>query len=314
MATHRRGEPPVDAAGLRQLGDEELMRLIAGGDPRAFEVVYERHCTAAFSLAYRICGVRATAEEVAQEAFLAIWRSGGRYDRTRGSVRTWLLGVVHNRAIDMLRRTTVHERHRAADERAAESIEAAVRVQNPDAIAKHADAFARAAVPVSHHRYVLRQSVPVHRVGRIPSPAPVAVHDPQAQAVRHRAVHPDLVHIRGAVPVVHHRSVPGQAVRESLGGRRIIGELPRHIQHPGTATATGLWASEDTQFGPAIAVPVSNHGSIAWQTEGENPVSASHTVPLAIVVEVEIPHSVAEHAEPCLPVPGPVAGDGLIAG
>jgi RNA polymerase sigma-70 factor, ECF subfamily len=129
MATHRRGEPPVDAAGLRQLGDEELMRLIAGGDPSAFEVVYERHCTAAFSLAYRICGVRATAEEVAQEAFLAIWRSGGRYDRTRGSVRTWLLGVVHNRAIDMLRRTTVHERHRAADERAAESIEAPERTE-----------------------------------------------------------------------------------------------------------------------------------------------------------------------------------------
>ena len=105
------------------------MRLIAGGDPRAFEIVYERHCTAAFSLAYRICGGRATAEEVAQEAFLAIWRSGARYDRTRGSVRTWLLGVVHNRAIDVLRRTTVHERRRAADERAAESIEAPERTE-----------------------------------------------------------------------------------------------------------------------------------------------------------------------------------------
>jgi RNA polymerase sigma-70 factor, ECF subfamily len=105
------------------------MQLIAGGDPRAFEVVYERHATAAFSLAYRICGVRATAEEVAQEAFLAIWRSGARYDRARGSVRTWLLGVVHNRAIDMLRRTTVHERRRAADERAAETLEAPERTE-----------------------------------------------------------------------------------------------------------------------------------------------------------------------------------------
>lgn len=105
------------------------MQLIATGDPRAFEVIYERHATAAFSLAYRICGVRAAAEEVAQEAFLAIWRSGARYDRTRGSVRTWLLGVVHNRAIDTLRRTTVHERRRAADERAAESLEAAERTE-----------------------------------------------------------------------------------------------------------------------------------------------------------------------------------------
>lgn len=105
------------------------MQLIAGGDPRAFEVVYERHATAAFSLAYRICGVRATAEEVAQEAFLAIWRSGARYDRARGSVRTWVLGVVHNRSIDMLRRTTVHERRRAADERVAETLEAPERTE-----------------------------------------------------------------------------------------------------------------------------------------------------------------------------------------
>ena len=100
------------------------MQLVARGDPRAFEAIYERHAAAVFSLAYRICGVRATAEEVAQEAFLVVWRSGMRYDRTRGSVRTWLLGVVHNRAIDMLRRATVHERRRAADERAADLLEA----------------------------------------------------------------------------------------------------------------------------------------------------------------------------------------------
>jgi RNA polymerase sigma-70 factor (ECF subfamily) len=105
------------------------MQLVAGGDPRAFEVIYERHAAVAFSLAYRICGVRTVAEDVAQEAFLAIWRSGARYDRARGSVRTWLLGVVHNRAIDMLRRTTVHERRRAADEQAAERVEAPERTE-----------------------------------------------------------------------------------------------------------------------------------------------------------------------------------------
>jgi RNA polymerase sigma-70 factor (ECF subfamily) len=125
MATQRRETSfRSGLTALRQLGDEELMQLVAGGDPRAFEIIYERHGTAVFSLAYRICGVRATAEEVAQEAFLAIWRSGARYDRTRGSVRTWLLGVVHNRAIDMLRRTTAHDRRRASDEQAADWIEA----------------------------------------------------------------------------------------------------------------------------------------------------------------------------------------------
>jgi RNA polymerase sigma-70 factor (ECF subfamily) len=118
----------VDPA-LQRLADEDLMQLVAKGDARAFEVVYERHATAVFSLAYRICGVHAAAEEIAQEAFLATWRSGARYDRSRGSVRTWLLGVVHNRAIDMLRRSTVHDRRRTADEQAAERLEAPERTE-----------------------------------------------------------------------------------------------------------------------------------------------------------------------------------------
>src|ERR1700733_1829392 len=129
MATEQgKGSRSVDPA-LQRLADEDLMQLVAKGDARAFEVVYERHATAVFSLAYRICGVHAAAEEIAQEAFLATWRSGARYDRSRGSVRTWLLGVVHNRAIDMLRRSTVHDRRRTADEQAAERLEAPERTE-----------------------------------------------------------------------------------------------------------------------------------------------------------------------------------------
>ena len=100
---------------LAQLADEDLMQLVRRGEAAAFEVVYERHATAAFSLAYRMTGTRNVAEDVVQEAFLALWRSGARYDRTRGSVRTWVLGIVHNRAIDALRRSVVHERRRASD-------------------------------------------------------------------------------------------------------------------------------------------------------------------------------------------------------
>jgi RNA polymerase sigma-70 factor (ECF subfamily) len=107
---------------LRRLADEELMLLVAGGDADAFEVVLERHADAAFSLAYRMCGQRSAAEDVAQEAFLAIWRSGARYDRARGSVRTWTLGIVHNRAIDALRRGSAHERRRASDEGVEETL------------------------------------------------------------------------------------------------------------------------------------------------------------------------------------------------
>ncbi len=86
-----------------RLADEELMPLVGRKDPEAFEVLYDRHGGAAYSLAYRIVGDRAAAEDVTQEAFISVWRSGARFDAARGSVRSWLLSVVRNRAIDFLR-------------------------------------------------------------------------------------------------------------------------------------------------------------------------------------------------------------------
>ena len=97
---------------IRNLADEEVMQLVQRGDPRAFELLYDRHGGAAYSLAYRIVGKQSTAEDVVQEALLSIWRSRLRYDQTRGSVRTWILGIVHNRAIDGIRRNAVHDRRR----------------------------------------------------------------------------------------------------------------------------------------------------------------------------------------------------------
>jgi RNA polymerase sigma-70 factor, ECF subfamily len=109
---------------IRDLADEEVMQLVRQGDPRAFELLYDRHGGAAYSLAYRIVGRRAAAEDVVQEALLSIWRSRLRYDQTRGSVRTWILGIVHNRAIDGLRRSSVHDRRRATLEVVEERFEA----------------------------------------------------------------------------------------------------------------------------------------------------------------------------------------------
>ena len=80
---------------IRVLADEELMQLVRQGDPRAFETVYDRHGGAAFSLAYRMVGNRTVAEDVVQEAFLSIWRSRLRYESDRGSVRSWVLGIVY---------------------------------------------------------------------------------------------------------------------------------------------------------------------------------------------------------------------------
>ena len=112
---------------LRALADEDLMQLMHRGDPRAFEAIYERHSAAAFSLAYRMVGRGNVAEDVVQEAFLSLWRSGARYERARGSVRTWVLGIVHHRAIDQLRRSSVHSKRRASDEGIEERLESGER-------------------------------------------------------------------------------------------------------------------------------------------------------------------------------------------
>jgi RNA polymerase sigma-70 factor, ECF subfamily len=94
---------PVRREKAERLADEELMPWIGRKDAEAFEVFYDRHGGAAYSLAYRILGERGAAEDCIQEAFISIWRSGGKFDATRGSVRSWTLSIVRNRAIDVLR-------------------------------------------------------------------------------------------------------------------------------------------------------------------------------------------------------------------
>ncbi|HTA11941.1 MAG TPA: sigma-70 family RNA polymerase sigma factor [Solirubrobacteraceae bacterium] len=116
------------AGALSVLADEELMQLVYRGQAEAFEVIYDRHADAAFSLAYRMCGQRALAEDVVQEGFLSLWRSGAHYDRARGSVRSWVLGIVHNRAIDALRRRTVRDRGRVSGEGIEERVASPERI------------------------------------------------------------------------------------------------------------------------------------------------------------------------------------------
>jgi RNA polymerase sigma-70 factor (ECF subfamily) len=115
---------PTRRDDLRELADEELMQLVGDGEARAFEVVFDRHGGASFSLAYRICGRRAMAEDAVQEAFLSLWRSGARYESTRGSVRSWVLAVVHHRAIDALRRGMVRDGRDVGEEGIAERVAA----------------------------------------------------------------------------------------------------------------------------------------------------------------------------------------------
>src|SRR3712207_7807175 len=85
------------------LADEDLISLVEATDAEAFATLYDRHSRAAYSLAYRMMGERQAAEDLAQDAFLKVWRSATSYRADRGSVRTWLLSIVHNRGIDQLR-------------------------------------------------------------------------------------------------------------------------------------------------------------------------------------------------------------------
>jgi RNA polymerase sigma-70 factor (ECF subfamily) len=76
------------------LADEDLISLVEAADGEAFATLYDRHSRAAFSLAYRMMGDRQAAEDLAQDAFLKVWRNASNYRAERGSVRTWL-GPLH---------------------------------------------------------------------------------------------------------------------------------------------------------------------------------------------------------------------------
>jgi RNA polymerase sigma-70 factor (ECF subfamily) len=74
------------------------------GEQAAVTGLYDRHGGAAYGLAFRITGDGTLAEDVVQEAFLSVWRQCGRFDPARGQVRSWLLTIVHHKAVDAVRR------------------------------------------------------------------------------------------------------------------------------------------------------------------------------------------------------------------
>src|ERR687897_398498 len=112
------------------LADEDLISLVEAADAEAFATLYDRHSRAAFSLAYRMMGEPQASEDLTQDAFLKVWRAASSYRADRGSVRTWILSIVHNRGIDQLR-------SHASRRRTQEKIEAsAPRSQPSEAFAE----------------------------------------------------------------------------------------------------------------------------------------------------------------------------------
>jgi RNA polymerase sigma-70 factor (ECF subfamily) len=108
--------------------DAELLRTIGQGDPRGLDQLFVRFRRPAFALARRILADDVLAEDVLQDVFLTVWRDPGAFDRSRGSAAAWLLAVVHDRAVEAVRREESHRRRRArAEEDLARGVPTAAR-------------------------------------------------------------------------------------------------------------------------------------------------------------------------------------------
>ncbi|HEY2765050.1 MAG TPA: sigma-70 family RNA polymerase sigma factor [Pseudonocardiaceae bacterium] len=105
-----RSTSPVPApAG--EVSDAELARRLGDADGEALSQLYQRFGRPCYSLARRICADEGLAEEVVQEVFLTLWRDPRRFDPARGSFATWLLTLIHHKAVDAVRReSTVRKR------------------------------------------------------------------------------------------------------------------------------------------------------------------------------------------------------------
>ena len=95
---------PVRQRELAHLSDEALVALVARSDESALAELYDRIGGTAYGLAYRVLRDEALAEDAVQEAFLGLWRGAGSFIPERAKASTWILTLVHRRAVDLVRR------------------------------------------------------------------------------------------------------------------------------------------------------------------------------------------------------------------
>jgi len=100
----------VQPADLGETRDRELVRRVGERDEEAFRGLFRTYAPTALALARRIVRQAFLAEEIVQEVFLAVWRHPEGYDQHRGSVRAWLMGMAHHRAVDAVRREEANRR------------------------------------------------------------------------------------------------------------------------------------------------------------------------------------------------------------
>src|SRR3989442_6544808 len=102
-----------DAESQDEPSDEALLNAIAGGEVWAMDSLYQRYSRILYSLAFRMVADHQVAEDLLQDAFLAVWRRASTYSPQTGAARSWLISILHHRTIDYLRsvrrRATIHE-------------------------------------------------------------------------------------------------------------------------------------------------------------------------------------------------------------
>ncbi|MEA2557923.1 MAG: hypothetical protein QOG88_1461 [Actinomycetota bacterium] len=113
---------PLGTIDVSQTGDRDLLQRLLTRDEEAFRGLFSRYAPTAKALALRVVRQQHLAEEIVQEAFMAVWRNPGAYEEQRGSVKTWLMGMVHHRAVDAVRREE-SQRRRAEAEGAVATLE-----------------------------------------------------------------------------------------------------------------------------------------------------------------------------------------------
>jgi RNA polymerase sigma-70 factor (ECF subfamily) len=90
--------------------DVQIIQRVVAGDQQALGELYDRWSKPAFSLARRVCADEGLAEDVVQEVFIAFWREPARFDPARGAFGSWLLTLVHHKAVDAVRRESAIRR------------------------------------------------------------------------------------------------------------------------------------------------------------------------------------------------------------
>lgn len=111
--------PLMAVRSIEDARDRDLVRRLASGDEGAFQALFRRYASLAKGVAMRLVRQAFMAEEIVQEAFLALWRDPAAYREELGSFRGWLLSTVHHRAVDMVRREEAQRRRAGAPQREA---------------------------------------------------------------------------------------------------------------------------------------------------------------------------------------------------